>query len=188
VATERLSRLEDGQLLYRLKHRWRDGTTHVVFEPQELIEKLAALVPPPRFHLVRYHGVLGPCAGARDRVVPGSATAAERVRPPPRKPAVDLPAVPTSRTAVEGKGRGLTPDRCNPLGQDGNRATPAPAGPREPLLASSSFREYLSVTCRHGGMHFAPGTPTCWGMVVLARARTANDGRIGGRLDCHRLL
>jgi len=70
VATKRLSRLEDGRLLYRLKHRWRDGTTHVVFEPQEIVEKLAALVPPPRFHLVRYHGILGPCASERDRVVP----------------------------------------------------------------------------------------------------------------------
>jgi len=76
VATERLSRLDDGRLLYRLKHRWRDGTTHVVFEPQELVEKLAALVPPPRVHLVRYHGILGPCASQRDRIVPGSATAA----------------------------------------------------------------------------------------------------------------
>ena len=48
VATERLSRMADGRLLYRLKHRWRDGTTHVVFEPGELVKKLAALVPPPR--------------------------------------------------------------------------------------------------------------------------------------------
>ncbi len=71
VATERLSRLVDGRLLYRLKHRWRDGTTHIVFEPQELIEKLVALVPPPRFHLVRYHGILGPCASKRGLVVPG---------------------------------------------------------------------------------------------------------------------
>jgi hypothetical protein len=70
VSTQRLSRLDDGRLRYRLKHRWRDGTTHVVFEPLELLEKLAALVPPPRFHLVRYHGILGPCAGERDRVVP----------------------------------------------------------------------------------------------------------------------
>jgi hypothetical protein len=60
IATERLSRLEDGRLLYRLRHRWRDGTTHVLFTPSELVEKLAALIPPPRFHLVRYHGVLGP--------------------------------------------------------------------------------------------------------------------------------
>jgi hypothetical protein len=42
VATERLSQLEDGRLLYRLKHRWRDGTTHVVFEAQELVGKRLA--------------------------------------------------------------------------------------------------------------------------------------------------
>ena len=41
----------DFRLLYRLKRPWRNGTTHVVFEPLELIEKLAALVPPPRFNL-----------------------------------------------------------------------------------------------------------------------------------------
>jgi hypothetical protein len=40
---------------YRLKRRWRDGTTHMIFEPLELVEKLAALVPPPRFNLVRYY-------------------------------------------------------------------------------------------------------------------------------------
>jgi putative transposase len=62
LATLRLSRIADGRLLYRLKRRWRDGTTHVVFEPQELLEKLAALVPPPRVHQVRYHGILGPAA------------------------------------------------------------------------------------------------------------------------------
>ena len=70
VATERLSRFADGRLLYRLKHRWRDGTTHVLFEPLELVEKLAALVPPPRVNLVRYHGVLAPAARVRARVVP----------------------------------------------------------------------------------------------------------------------
>jgi hypothetical protein len=32
VAAERLSVLADGRLLYRLKKRWRDGTTHVIFE------------------------------------------------------------------------------------------------------------------------------------------------------------
>jgi Putative transposase len=47
VATERLSVLPDGRLLYRLKRRWRDGTSHVIFESIELVEKLASLVPPP---------------------------------------------------------------------------------------------------------------------------------------------
>jgi len=60
IATERLSILPDGRVLYRLGHRWRDGTTHVAFEPLGLVEKLAALVPPPMFDLVRYHG--HPCA------------------------------------------------------------------------------------------------------------------------------
>ena len=53
LASERLSLLPDGRLLYRLKHRWRDGTTHVIYEPLELLERLAALVPPPRFNLSR---------------------------------------------------------------------------------------------------------------------------------------
>jgi len=75
VASERLSRMDDGRLLSSLKHRWRDGTTHVVFEPRELLEKLAALVPPPRLHLVRYHGILAPCASERDRVVPETCVA-----------------------------------------------------------------------------------------------------------------
>ena len=50
-----------------------DGTTHLLFSPSELIEKLAALVPPPRLNLVRYHGVLAPHAADRSRIVPGPA-------------------------------------------------------------------------------------------------------------------
>ena len=77
LAGERMSVLDDGRLLYRLKRRWRDGTTHMVFEPLELIEKLAALVPPPRINLVRYHGVLAPAARNRAGIVPGTAVSNE---------------------------------------------------------------------------------------------------------------
>lgn len=70
VATERLSRLPDGRALYRLRHRWRDGTSSVILDPLDLIGKLAALVPPPRFNLVRYHGILAPAARWRSRIVP----------------------------------------------------------------------------------------------------------------------
>lgn len=76
VATGRLSKLADGRLLYQLKRRWRDGTTAILFTPDELIEKLAALVPPPRIHTVRYHGVLGPRATKRRAIVPASCAAA----------------------------------------------------------------------------------------------------------------
>ena len=37
---------------------YRDGTTHVIFEPVDFIAKLAALVPKPRVNLTRFHGVL----------------------------------------------------------------------------------------------------------------------------------
>ena len=62
VATERLTTLPDGRLLYRLKRPWRDGTSAVIFERQDFMAKLAVLVPVPRAHLTRYHGVLGPAA------------------------------------------------------------------------------------------------------------------------------
>jgi hypothetical protein len=71
LASDRLEVRPDGRLALRLKTRWRDGTTHILMEPHELLERLVPLIPPPRAHQVRYHGVLAPCASARDRVVPG---------------------------------------------------------------------------------------------------------------------
>jgi hypothetical protein len=47
VAIDRLSGVPDGRLLYRLKRRWKDCTTHVIYELLEFMEKIAALVPPP---------------------------------------------------------------------------------------------------------------------------------------------
>ena len=38
--------------------------------PHELIEKLVPLISRPRCHLVRYHGILGPAAKDRAKVVP----------------------------------------------------------------------------------------------------------------------
>jgi len=77
LASERIERLADGRILYRMRHRWRDGTSAVVFEPREFLARLAAQVPPPRAHQVRYHGLLAPCASWRRYVVPAPA-ASER--------------------------------------------------------------------------------------------------------------
>ena len=62
--------MENGTLSYELKRRWSDGTSHVLFEPLELLEKLVALIPRPWTHLVRYHGVFAPHARLRSSVVP----------------------------------------------------------------------------------------------------------------------
>ena len=82
VSTDRLSELADGRLHYRLKRPWRDGTTAVIFERQDFIAKLSALVPAPRAHLIRYHGVLGPAARWRPLIVPGGHVAGSRSEAP----------------------------------------------------------------------------------------------------------
>ena len=38
--------------------------------PLEFMQRLAALVPRPRLHLIRFHGVLAPHAGLRATIVP----------------------------------------------------------------------------------------------------------------------
>ena len=42
---------------YQLKTLYRDGTTHVIFDPLDFMARLAALVPRPRVDLTSYHGV-----------------------------------------------------------------------------------------------------------------------------------
>jgi len=42
----------------------------MIFEPLELMERLAALVPAPRFNLIRYSGILAPSAAWRRRIIP----------------------------------------------------------------------------------------------------------------------
>jgi hypothetical protein len=54
--------------LLRLKTPWKDGSTHVVYEPLDFVAKLAALVPRPHKNLVVYHGVLAANAAWRSRV------------------------------------------------------------------------------------------------------------------------
>ncbi|MBI4615088.1 MAG: transposase [Planctomycetes bacterium] len=59
------------RIVLRLKTPYSDGTTELLFEPEEIVERLAALVAPPRANLVRYHGMLAPNSRWRKRVVPG---------------------------------------------------------------------------------------------------------------------
>ena len=58
LADERVQLNAAGQVELKLKTPWRDGTTHLVMSPLEFMQRLAALVPRPRLHLIRFHGVL----------------------------------------------------------------------------------------------------------------------------------
>ncbi len=70
VCGERLTMTRRGQVVYRFRHPWRNGTQAVLMSPMTFISRLAALVPYPRAHVLTYHGVLAPAAKGRRKVVP----------------------------------------------------------------------------------------------------------------------
>jgi cell division septation protein DedD len=93
VVNERVTGLPDGRVAYRLKHCGGRGETHRIMEPMEFMARLAALVPPPRHPLVRYHGVFAPNSPWRGAVVPAAPASQERVcaTPRPRPAAAENP-------------------------------------------------------------------------------------------------
>jgi hypothetical protein len=78
IALERLTERADGCVEVAFRKPWRDGTRAVVLTAEDLLARLCAMVPPPRFHLTRYAGVLASNAAMRAEVVPGRAKEVER--------------------------------------------------------------------------------------------------------------
>jgi hypothetical protein len=70
IAENRLKKVNQGEILFEMKTTWGDGTRAILFSPKELIEKLVAIIPQPRIHQVRFHGILAPSATDRSMVVP----------------------------------------------------------------------------------------------------------------------
>jgi hypothetical protein len=70
IAQERLELLPDGLARIRLRRPFRDGTVAIDLDPLSLLCRLAAAVPPPKFHTLRYAGVLAAAHKLRPLVVP----------------------------------------------------------------------------------------------------------------------
>ena len=70
MSLERLEHDAHGDLVSTFTHPWSDGTTGMRLSPVELLEKLAALVPLPRVHLVRYGGCLASHSHLRGAIIP----------------------------------------------------------------------------------------------------------------------
>jgi len=91
VAQDRLRLTPEGRVVLELRRPWADGTTHLAFDPLELLERLAAVTPRPRINLVLYYGVLGARSAWRPRLaaphresleeVPGAREASSAHRP-----------------------------------------------------------------------------------------------------------
>ena len=89
VSEKRLALTSNGNIRYQLKTPYRDGTTHVIFEPLDFISKLVALVPKPRTNLTRYHGVFAPNSRLRVRVTPAKRGRGRKRRQPAGESCLD---------------------------------------------------------------------------------------------------
>jgi hypothetical protein len=87
IANDRVQDGPDGQLRIVLKRPFSDGTTAIDMDPLSLLCRLAALVPAPRRHTVRYAGVLSSAAPWRALVIPPPRV--EASAPTPVVPAAD---------------------------------------------------------------------------------------------------
>lgn len=70
IAQERVTRAPEGLVRIALKKRFSDGTFAVDLDPLSLLTRLCGAVPPPRFHTVRYAGVLASASKLRPRILP----------------------------------------------------------------------------------------------------------------------
>ena len=131
---ERLSVLADGRVAYRLRKPRRNGATHLVMTPVQFLARLAALVPPPRFPLLRFAGVLAPNSPWRAAVVPGEPRAgADGTRASPSPP---------DRKAAKRKGAKRNSSTRSPSLAEQDRpkdeaASPPPCAATEPRPRTS---------------------------------------------------
>jgi hypothetical protein len=117
VATEWLSLPEGGLVQLALKTPYRDGTTHVIFEPADFIARLVALVPKPRAHLTRYHGVFAPASPDRSAAIQSRPIRQIQVGRRPRAICwFDRFVIPIN--TIERRGRGCFAGKVASIGRD----------------------------------------------------------------------
>ncbi len=138
-----------------MKRTFSDGTRAILLQPEQLLARLAALVPPPRAHTVRYHGVFAPASPLRSAVTG---------RPPVRKPSQEPPPVEVESPAPAPP----PPDRKRRLPwADLLRRVHAvdvlacPCGARARILAFLTAPDVVATILRHLGLpeHPPPITP-----------------------------
>jgi hypothetical protein len=85
IAQEHVTFTEEGLVAIQLKKPFRDDTVSVEMDPLSLASRLAAAVHPPKFHTVRFGGILAPHAQWRPFVIPPPTP--ETATPPPTEAA-----------------------------------------------------------------------------------------------------
>ena len=173
--------LRDGRISYRVKKSSRRVSRCRIMTPVECIARLCALVPPPRYPLTRFHGVLAPRAKLRPRVVPkipaGTASSCTS----------------SSRNRHTGEPRDRPGERPPPPDRNGPvvpTALPVSATTLAPTLHGADVPLPNVLSARHldrigGGLLFAATSNVPWA-TLLARTfdvDVKSCARCGGRLE-----
>ena len=101
LAQGRLEEAPDGTILYTMKRRFSDGRHVLRFEPREFLLRLCALVPPRRFHMVRYAGIFAPHARGRFALTGRGLHDPPSTPPSTPSPSEPSPETPTAPIAPE---------------------------------------------------------------------------------------
>ena len=209
LALERLRRLPGGRVAYHVKYVRCGRAKHRVMTAIELLARLSALIPPPRYPLVRYSGVLAPKSSWRKDVVPKPRCASQppvRGKTPDAKTrAADREGARNARPAAKSRtcsheDSGATATVRDRGGSPPRRASPAaalPATRESPLpsltkLAETTVVELLApnvLSVRHwerllGGALYAT-TPRIDWATLLRRTWDVDVlacAKCGGRL------
>jgi Putative transposase len=183
LALDRLRRLPDRRITYRIKKLREGRAKQRVMTPLEFLARLAAIVPPPRYPLLRYAGVLGPRSSWRRDVVPR----APQPRPCGRRPGEKERAA--AGTKPEAEARPTAASRAQPTAarivdavgasfpvKSTDAEARAPLGPADVVLAGkpSAGGQLLApnvLSVKHwsrllGGMLYAASPRVDWASLL----------------------
>jgi hypothetical protein len=180
LALERLSVLPDGRVAYRVKYP-RGDKTHRMMTPVEFLARAAALLPPPRYPLVRYHGVLAPHSKLRALVVPRPPASVpacpkhvhEAGQERPASPSISRPAQAQAQVPVTSRAGQTTPASQTPSFPSSAPLAPRPSGPAlaTPLPKAGVAVGPNAITVEHwerllGGALFATAPRVAWATLL----------------------
>ena len=168
VAQDALTLTSQGQVLLRLRRPWRDGTRAIRFEPSELLEELAAMIPRPRANLLIYHGAFAPRGCYHEHAGRSRPPASACPRPSPAPEAAGAPSA--------GPAGAPTPagHDAPPLAVD--RPPAAPRGPPPPAAYVRPRHVAWAELLRRTFAIDVLGCPDCGGRLRLVA--TIADRRV----------
>lgn len=179
--------LHDGRISYRVKKSARRTSRCRLMTPLECIARLCALVPPPRYPLTRFHGVLAPRAKLRSRIVPKlPATATRPCASSPSRPST--PEIPGGRVDARPRPRARVGDvipSAVPVGATTLARAIVGADVYAPNILSAKHLDRIA-----GGLLYAATSNVPWA-TLLARTFQVDVKsclRCGARLEVRAVL